>query len=119
MSEEVKNQTQTSGNASGNVDPKIAAIREIIFGDNIKEFEKEFKKLNNIIDAYKDELEKKLAAFKEQAESLIASTNQEFDNKINELRAELNKRLDELANEKLDRKSFGSALQKLGDEIGK
>ncbi len=119
MSEEAKNRTQASSNDNGNVDPKIAAIREIIFGDNIKEFEKEFKKLNNIIDTYKEELEKKLADFKEHAESLIASTNQDFDSKIDKLREELNKKLDELADEKLDRKSFGAALQKLGDEIGK
>ncbi len=107
----------TSDKANSLVDPKIEAIKEIIFGDNIKEYESEFKKLSDIIDKQRQELEGKLNNFKQETNDMLAQASKEFDTRLNELKKDFANEIDNLAKSKLDRKTFGHALKNLGEDI--
>ncbi len=109
-----KNKEEHTNNV---VDPKIEAIKEIIFGDNIKEYESEFKKLSDIIDKQKLELEGKLNEFRQEAGSLLAQASKDFDTQLSELRNDLSQKIADLAEAKLDRKTFADALKSLADKI--
>ncbi len=104
-------------NTDNVVDPKIEAIKEIIFGENIKEYESEFKKLSDIIDKQKKDLEEKLSEFKKEANTMLAEASKNFESQIAELKKEFTEETTNLSNSKLDRKTFGNALKKLGDDI--
>jgi len=96
---------------------KIEAIKNLIFGENIAEYNDEFE-------AIKKDLEKKKAAL----EDLISSTSTELNKAIDNLSTDLNIRIttledtleakaDELNEQKVDRKLLGNLLVKLGNKI--
>ncbi len=99
------------------VDPKIEAIKEIIFGENIKEYESEFKKLSEAIVQHKNELELKLDQFRAEAKTLIDQSNEAFSVQLEDLRKDTTHKIDELNEAKLNRHMFGDLLKKLGEEI--
>lgn len=99
------------------VDPKIEAIKEIIFGENIKEYESEFKKLSELINKHKNDLEKKFNEYRQETRALIEQSNEEFSSRLEELKKDTSHKINELNKAKLNRQTFGDLLKKLGDEI--
>lgn len=96
---------------------KIEAIKNLIFGENIAEYNDEF-------DAIKKDLDNKKAAL----EDLISSTSIELNKAIDNLSTDLNIRITELEDtleaktselneQKVDRKLLGNLLVKLGNKI--
>lgn len=96
---------------------KIEAIKNLIFGENIAEYNDEFE-------AIKKDLEKK----KTILEDLISSTSTELNKAIDNLSTDLNIRIteledsleakgDELNEQKVDRKLLGDLLVKMGNKI--
>ncbi len=99
------------------VDPKIEAIKEIIFGENIKEYEYEFQKLSAEIEKHKNKLEQKLKEVKLETKSLIEESNKLFSTKIAELDKETGKRIEQLLKDKLDKSTYANLLIKLAKDI--
>lgn len=96
---------------------KIEAIKNLIFGENIAEYNHEFE-------AVKADILKKKAAL----EDLINTTTAELNNTIDNLSTDINIRItelednlaiktDELNEQKVDRKLLGDLLVKLGNKI--
>ena len=96
---------------------KIEAIKNLIFGENIAEYNSGFEAIKN------DILEKKTAL-----EDLIATTQTELNEAIDNLGTDLNIRItnlednlatkfDNLNEKKVDRKQLGDLLIKLGSKI--
>ena len=96
---------------------KIEAIKNLIFGENIAEYNDEFE-------AIKKDLNNKKAAL----EDLINSTSIELNKAIDNLSTDLNIRITELEDtleaktsdlneQKVDRKLLGDLLVKLGNKI--
>lgn len=113
MSKVEKIETQSSENNNS----KIEAIKNLIFGENIVEYDNEFEAIKS------DILEKKTAL-----EDLISTTETELNTAIDNLSTDLNIRitnlndsieskLDELDDRKVDRKQLGDLLIKLGSKI--
>ncbi len=99
------------------VDPKIEAIKEIIFGENIKEYESEFKKLSEVISKHKSDLDQKLNEFRKEANTLIEKANEDFSLQLDDLKKNTTQKINELNKAKLNRQKFGDLLKKLGEEI--
>ncbi len=96
---------------------KIEAIKNLIFGENIAEYNDEFE-------AIKKDLENKKAALKDLINSTSIELNKAIDNlstdlniRITELEDTLEAKAEELDEQKVDRKLLGDLLVKLGNKI--
>lgn len=117
------------------VDSRIAAVRDLIFGENIQQYDSEFSDIyekikqlkestkNNLSDAVNnldnqlteqksssaDELSKAIS----HLENKLADLESLMDHKIQDLQDDLDKKLADLDDEKTDRRKLGKALEKI------
>lgn len=92
---------------------RIAAVRDLIFGENIKQYNSEFDEVSNRIKALEEKTAKDLAASVEQLENKLADLESLMDHKFQDLNDDLDKRLADLDDEKADRRKLGKALEKI------
>jgi len=96
---------------------KIETIKNLIFGENIQQYDSEFETLK------KDILQKR-----EELRILVEETNSEINTLIDNLSTDLNIRITELENtlaekadnleaKKVDKKTLGTLLVKIGNQI--
>ena len=92
---------------------KINAIRDIIFGTDMAEYNEQFDSLKNEI------AENKQAAENDKKELLgkISDLENSINNSLESLEKKLVARLDQLQNEKTDREVLGSLLEEIGKKI--
>lgn len=95
------------------VDSRIEAVRDLIFGENIQEYNSEFAAVYDKIQALKEESQRNLEEAVTQIESSLADLERLVDHKVQDLTADLNKGLEELDNAKVDRHKLGQALEKI------
>ena len=92
---------------------KLEAIKEIIFGENIKEYDHEFKKIKELILKHRQEIENHVAAVKKDIEEEIKQMKRDIDHAISDLQSELSA-LDEA---KTNRQKLGDLLEELGKKL--
>jgi len=92
---------------------KLSAIRDIIFGNEIKEYNQEFTEIKKIIDSNKSELDKKDEALNSNLSKKIDELSAKMESRLNEL----DKKLSALSEEKTDRQKLGDLLEKIGQEL--
>lgn len=92
---------------------RIAAVRELIFGENIKQYNSEFDEVSSRIKALEEKTAKDLANSVEQLENKLADLESLMDHKFQDLNDDLDKRLADLDDEKADRRKLGKALEKI------
>lgn len=96
---------------------KIETIKNLIFGENIQQYNSEF-----------DTLKKDILQKREELRTLVEETNQEINVLIDNLSTDINIRITELENnleekaadldaKKVDKKTLGSLLVKIGNQI--
>lgn len=95
------------------MDSRIEAVRDLIFGENIQEYNLEFAAVYDKIQALKEESQRNLEEAVAQIESSLADLERLVDHKVQDLTADLNKGLDELDDAKVDRRKLGQALEKI------
>ena len=95
------------------VDSRIAAVRDLIFGENIQQYNSEFEDVFNRIKALQNETEKNLGDSVANLESKLSDLESLMDNKFQDLNEDLEKKLADLDDEKADRKKLGKALEKI------
>lgn len=96
---------------------KIEAIKNLIFGENIAEYNSEFEDI-------KADINKKKAILEELIETTRTELNQSIDNlgtdlniRITELEDSIENKIENLEEKKVDRKLLGDLLIKLGNKI--
>ncbi len=104
---------QNSGNAE---DPKLAAIKEIIFGDNIKEYDSEFRNIHKAIEDQNEVLSTKLDTLKKDLNEMIAKIKEDFTNQIASIKEDTKEDINKM---KLDKKESDKALGEMFIEVGK
>lgn len=102
----------------------INQIRDLIFGENIREYNRKFveveKELAKLHETVKEqsksiqELQNKIKAANQSIESTIAKSEQTFLQRIDDLRRELDQKLARLAEDKTDRLKIGNYLIEIG-----
>ena len=95
------------------VDSRIAAVRDLIFGENIQQYDSEFADVYNKIEALQNATNKNLADAVTNLENKLADLESLMDHKFQDLNDDLDKRLADLDDEKADRKKLGKALEKI------
>lgn len=92
---------------------KIQAVKELIFGQDIKTFEKEFKEINEHL----EDIESKLVDESNARESAIQELEKDMDNRLAALEDKMQTRMDILDNEKADRVALGKMLIDMGKKL--
>ncbi len=92
---------------------RIAAVRELIFGENMQQYNSEFADVYDKIQALKDQTEKNLSESVSNLENKLADLESLMDHKFQDLNDDLDKRLADLDDEKADRRKLGKALEKI------
>ncbi len=96
---------------------KIDAIKQLIFGENIQEYNSEFEAVKQDILSKKKELENLIEDVKSELLQNIDNLSTDINIRITELENTLEDKADALDDKKLDRKLFGDLLIKLGEKI--
>lgn len=112
MSDNKKNTTPTKPG-----DPKIEAIKDIIFGDTIKEIEKEFDDTQSLIEQHKVAVEQQLSALKGTMNEMVKELRQDLDKHVATLKEEMTQKFGELQNSSADRSALGKMLEDIGKKL--
>lgn len=96
---------------------KIEAIKNLIFGENIQEYNSEFQSVKEDILNKKQELEHLIDETRSELMQAIDNLSTDLNIRITEVEDAFNKRADSLDDKKLDRKQFGKLLVNLGEKI--
>lgn len=103
----------------GQNDQKLDAIKEIIFGEQIKEYDIEFKELRDELARQKAEFKETIGTLKKEMKDLIKTTEKEIAGNLAEVKQETLKTLEQLDNSKANRHTLGEMLQELGQSLKK
>ena len=82
--------------ATQQVDNRIAAVRDLIFGENIQQYNTEFADVYDKIKALKEESSRNLSEAVVELEGKLADLERLMDDKFQDLNSDLDKRLAEL-----------------------
>lgn len=96
---------------------KIDAIKQLIFGENIQEYNHEFDAVKQDILNKKKALEDLIDEVKTELLQNIDNLSTDINIRITELENTLDDKTSALEDKKLDRKLFGDLLIKLGEKI--
>jgi vacuolar-type H+-ATPase subunit I/STV1 len=103
--------------ASQQIDTRIAAVRDLIFGENIQQYDSEFADVYDKIKALQDETRTSLAESVTSIENKLSDLESLVDHKFQDLNDDLDKKLADLDDEKADRRKLGKALEKIAQML--
>ena len=96
---------------------KIDAIKNLIFGDNIEQYNSEFQSVKKEIDAQKGKLESYIDEVRNELMQSIDSLSTDVNIRITDLEDSLNAKTEALTEDKVDKKQLGKLLINLGEKI--
>lgn len=96
---------------------KIEAIKNLIFGENIEQYDSEFETLKKDLDKKKKLLEDYIDEVRNELMQSIDSLSTDVNIRITDLEDSLNAKAEALGDDKMDRRELGKLLIKLGEKI--
>ena len=96
---------------------KLDAIKQLIFGDNIADYNKRFDELNQVIEDVRSDLEMKLSDLEIKVDNSIATLRQDYERDVNKLEDRLDKEVNKLSDDKLDKKALGKMFQNISEKL--
>lgn len=96
---------------------KIEAIKNLIFGENIEQYDSEFDTLKKELQEKKEVLEKYIDEVRNELMQSIDALSTDVNIRITDLEDAVQAKTDALAEDKVDRKQLGKLLINLGEKI--
>lgn len=96
---------------------KIEAIKNLIFGENIAEYNSEFEALKKDLKEKREELEGFIEDTKKELHIAIDSLSTDLNIRITELEDTLTEKTEKLVKNKVDKKVLSDLLINLGEKI--
>lgn len=96
---------------------KIEAIKNLIFGENIQQYDSEFNTLKKEIERKKDILQDYIDEVRAEIMQSIDALSTDVNIRITDLEDSVQAKTDALTEEKMDRKELGNLLVKMGEKI--
>ena len=96
---------------------KIETIKNLIFGENIQAYDSEFETLKKDITKKKDELKGFVEETRQELNTLIDNLSTDISIRITELEDSIQEKAEDLETKKVDKKTLGQLLVKLGNQI--
>jgi archaellum component FlaC len=98
---------------------KIELLKDIIFGDNIQQYDSEFETIRKDIEQKKEALEEMISQVRSELNTLIDNVNTDLNIRLSEVEKSLESRIENLEMEKVDKNDLGNLLITLGKKISK
>ncbi|MBL4709037.1 MAG: hypothetical protein JKY48_11440 [Flavobacteriales bacterium] len=98
-------------------DTKMDAIKQLIFGENMVEYDQRFQKMMEKLEDTHRLLEEKIEQLDHTLNATIVDLNSEFESKRLKLEDDFNIAFDKLDNKKTDRKALGKMLETIGTKL--
>lgn len=110
---------KTTKKEDASLDPvsKIEAIKQLIFGENIEQYDSEFDTLKKEIQQKKEALETYVDQVREELMQSIDSLSTDVNIRITDLEGAVNDKTEALAASKVNKTELGDLLIKLGEKI--
>ena len=112
-----KAQKNAKENSVADSASKLEVIKNLIFGENIAEYNSEFEGLKKEIDDKRKELKKYIDEAREDLMSSIDNLSTDINIRITDLENALEDKADKLDEQKVDKKLLGDLLISLGEKI--
>lgn len=96
---------------------KLEAIKNLIFGENIIQYDSEFDTLKKDLQKKKEHLENYIDEVRNELMQSIDSLSTDVNIRITDLEDALNAKTDSLSEKKVDRRELGKLLINLGEKI--
>ncbi len=96
---------------------KIEVIKNLIFGENIAEYNSEFETLKKEIDTKRKELKDYIDDTRQELMASIDNLSTDINIRITDLENALEDKADKLDEQKVDKKLLGDLLISLGEKI--
>lgn len=103
--------------ASINNDSKLDAIKELIFGQNMVEYDQQFDKLNDKVNANNDKLTDDIKSIKAEMSIQLKEMNNEWKSELNKFRRSTEKILDKHETVLLEKVKLGQMLVDMGNAL--
>ncbi|GEQ85080.1 hypothetical protein ULMS_05880 [Patiriisocius marinistellae] len=97
---------------------KIEAIKNLIFGENIQQYNSEFDSVKKEIDKQKATLEEYIDQVRGELMQSIDSLSTDVNIRITDLEDAMNDKTEDLMEKKVDRRELSKMLIALGEKIG-
>lgn len=112
-----KKTTKPSETAPEDSSSKIEAIKNLIFGENIEQYDSQFDTIRKEIKTKKEKLENYIDEVRHELMQSIDSLSTDVNIRITDLEDSLQAKTEALAEDKVDRKTLGKLLINLGEKI--
>ncbi len=112
-----KTKKDANTNSATDSSSKIEVIKNLIFGENIAEYNSEFETLKKEIDDKRKELKNYIDDTRQELMSSIDNLSTDVNIRITDLENALEDKADKLDEQKVDRKLLGDLLISLGEKI--
>ncbi len=96
---------------------KIETIRNLIFGENIEEYNSEFEALKSDIRKKKKILEDLVEEVRQDLKTAIDNVAIDVNIRITELENKIEEKVENLETDKVDRNTLGKMLMDLGEKV--
>lgn len=96
---------------------KIETIRDLIFGENIQEYNSEFESLKSDILRKKKILEDLVEEVRQDLKTTIDNVAIDANIRITELENKIEEKVENLEADKVDRATLGKMLMELGEKV--
>lgn len=117
---------EAQNNQNGQVQPepmsqqevdKLEAVRDLLFGQNVKEYRDEFKELKDLITSNRKEIDQSAADFKSDVLEKLEKLDDKINKKIDDTSQEIKDKLSALADDKADRKKIANLLSDMARQL--
>jgi len=98
---------------------KLEAIKNLIFGDNIQQYDSEFEALKQDIKQKQETLQTYIDQAREELMTSVDSLSTDINIRITELESTLEDKIEILDTQKIDKALLGDLLISLGEKIQK
>ncbi len=112
-----KNNTKDKEQTSPDSSQKLEAIKNLIFGENIAEYNHEFDHLKKDLAKKREELHKFIEETRSELMQSIDSLSTDVNIRITELENTMQDKADQIGEDKVDRKVLGKLLVTMGEKI--
>lgn len=98
---------------------RIDAIKKLIFGENMIEYDHKFQALFDRLEEYHKEFEMRLLGMNQKHLDEMKDMKKKFENRVESLQNEINAHLNKIEDDKTDRREFGKMLQSIAENLMK
>jgi DNA anti-recombination protein RmuC len=109
--------TNSKQNGSVGQDPKIEAIKEIIFGDNIKEINHEFDEVRAMIREHRQALDERMNQVRQELEKSIQKLHQDTEREMQTMKEDTLTRLAQLEGSVPSKANLGKMFEEIGQKL--